>query len=76
MKPLGVRLGVGASGSLTVGVTKPTYTEDKVWDAVREAINEGWTPKRFRAEVADAWETAIKDDARDAIKAVRKEMWS
>lgn len=72
MKPNGIRLGVDGSG-LTMRVTQPTRTEDKVWDAVREAIDEGWTPKRFAIEVAQAWTDAVKEDARHAIDAVRKE---
>ena len=36
--------------------------EDKVWDAVEEAINEGWTVDRFRKECAIAWVDTLKNN--------------
>lgn len=48
-------------------VHKPTRTEDAIWNAVEQAINEGWTPKQFKSEVASAWEERLKEDAKQAV---------
>ena len=49
-------------------VTMPSKTEDRIWDAVEEAIEAGWTPVRFKHEVAAAWEAILKKAAKDAIR--------
>jgi hypothetical protein len=68
MKPLGVRFGIDANGLPTVGVTRPSEVEDAVWKAVELAMENGWTPERFRREVAWAWAEKIDDNAKQAIK--------
>lgn len=60
MKPYGM--------DMAFRVITPTQTEDKIWEAVREAINEGWTPERFKHEAADAWKHALRQDAEHAVK--------
>ena len=64
MKPNGVRIGIQSDGSPTMYVPKITRTEDKIWEAVEEAISEGWTPRQFRIEVEESWEYAIKEKMR------------
>jgi hypothetical protein len=49
---------------MSMQVVRPTRAEDKVWDAVQEAVAEGWTAKRFLAEARDAWADALKDAAK------------
>lgn len=62
-KPLGVALTVG-EGGIGMHVTAGDRVSDKVWDAVEEAYLADWTPEKFIAEVKQAWEQAIDDDAK------------
>ena len=64
-KPLGVQLTIGEQGP-RMWVTRPTYTEDKVWDAVQAAMDEGWSIDRLVHEAQAAW----ADNLRDALAAV------
>jgi hypothetical protein len=64
-KPYGLGIGLSES-AVTLSVIRPSRAEDLLWDAVREAVTAGWSPERFRSEVASAWEEALKDDAKDA----------
>lgn len=72
MKPPGIAFGL-RDGSLHVGVTHPSRAEDKVWEAVEEALLEGWTVAQFLHEVRSAWEDAkqreLKSDMDDFEKA-------
>jgi hypothetical protein len=69
MKPLGVGLAADpASKTLGFYVSRPTHAEDAIWEAVRTAIDEGMSPERFRMEAAEAWEEALRDDAKAARK--------
>jgi len=61
MKPLGIAFRPDAS----LLVLKPSRVEDKVWEAVEEAISAGWTPRQFVAEAADAWSQGLRDAAKD-----------
>ena len=47
-------------------VIRPTPIEDRIWDAVSEAIAAGMTPERFRSEVAQAWEHELREEAKHA----------
>ena len=49
-------------------VVMPSKAEDKIWDAVEEAIEAGWTPQRFKNEVANAWEEYFRRTANDTKK--------
>lgn len=64
MKPPGLSL-------LPMRVIMPSHVEDKIWDAVEEAIRAGWTPSQFRAEASDAWQHELKAQARDAARDFR-----
>lgn len=59
MKPLGI--------DAAFRLVRPSRAEDKIWEAVAEAISEGWTPKQFRMEAAEAWEQELKDAAKQAV---------
>jgi hypothetical protein len=61
MKPLGMAFAPDAS----LHVLKPSRVEDKVWDAVQEAIIAGWTPRQFVSEAADAWSQELRNEARE-----------
>lgn len=61
-KPHGVRIAIGEQG-LDMYVPRITRTEDKIWEAVEEAIAEGWTAERFRREAADSWRQRMRDQA-------------
>ncbi len=52
-------------------VIKPTQTEDAIWEAVRLAIIEQWTPKQLKCEIAEAWEYELKEE----IKSAKKELY-
>lgn len=68
MATKGAGLVFGASGgSLHVGVRVPTGVEDRIWEAVEEAIEAGWTAKRFRQEAASAWEAELDRQAKAAV---------
>ena len=66
MKPNGVRFHLDNQG-LRLHLHKPTRTEDAIWNAVEEAVNEGWTPKQFMDEVISAWEEKLQQYAKQAI---------
>lgn len=66
MKSPGVRFNLDGQ-RVGMYVHKPTRTEDAIWNAVEQAINEGWTPKQFKSEVASAWEERLKEDAKQAV---------
>ena len=67
MKPLGISLTVGATGP-RLGCSRPSRTEDLLWDAVEQAQIEGWTPKRLIAEMREAWEYQRKLDIEGELK--------
>ncbi len=50
------------------GVHRPSRTEDKLWEAVEEAVIAGWTPEQFRRECAEAWRHALQNDMDDTMK--------
>ena len=39
-----------------------------VFHVVQEAIWAGWTPQKFKAEVAECWKQALADEAKVAEK--------
>ena len=53
---------------LTVGlqITKPTKAMDMIWDAIEQAIDEGMTVRQVKLEMAEAWESAFKQRAKEA----------
>jgi hypothetical protein len=61
MKPLGASLA-------PLRVITPSRVEDKIWEAVQEAISAGWTPKQFRSEAGDAWAHELRAMAKDALR--------
>lgn len=71
MKPLGVAMRLN-HGSLAIGVTHPSKTEDLVWEAVSAAISEGWGPRQFLAEVEQAWQQERRDQMKAEIAEIRK----
>ncbi len=44
--------------------------EDLLWEAVQQAVTDGWSPKRFRQETSEAWAQALASQA----DAARKDM--
>jgi N-acetylglucosamine kinase-like BadF-type ATPase len=66
-RPLGIGLAV-ADGALTFRVQPIDRAADRVWDAVREAIDAGMTPERFRSEAAEAWEHHLTEDGKHAAE--------
>ena len=68
MKPSGISLGL-RDGAVVMGLTHSSAAQDKIWEAVESAFDEGMTVKQFRQECAEAWEHEItlkKDyDARE-----------
>ena len=55
MKPLGVSLRI-QEGLPVLRCAQPTKAEDAVYEAVEQAIEQGWTPRRFIAEARQAWQ--------------------
>jgi RNA binding exosome subunit len=64
MKPLGM--------TPFFQIVHATRAEDKVWEAVEEAIDGGMTPAEFRSEAADAWEQILRDRGKEARKQLEK----
>lgn len=58
MKPLGM--------SIDLRVLLPSKTEDLIWSAVEDAVATGWTPARFKREVALSWDEAMKRESKEA----------
>lgn len=68
-KPLGVALELDAQDwRLRVFVRQPSKVEDAVWEAVEQAIEAGWDPKRFKIEAEQAWEEKRQDDTKEEMK--------
>ena len=53
-KPPGLALTLGPDG-LGMHVTRSTYTQDKIWEAVQSAVQDGMSVDDFRRECAEAW---------------------
>jgi len=70
-KPLGIDIVL--SGGVPVFRMSPIdRTTDRIWDAVREAINANMTPEQFKQEVIQAWKYHLEEDIKHAIKELRK----
>lgn len=65
VKPPGIEMSL-YGGALRMGVTQSSRSEDKIWEAVQEAISEGWTPTRFIAEAREAWDYELGERAKAA----------
>ncbi len=70
-KPPGLSMSM-VGGLPRFQVTPIDRVTDQIWDAVREAINSNMTPQQFKCEAADAWESHLKEDAKDAAKELNK----
>lgn len=71
MKPNGLQFTLHDQG-IGMRVTRPTATEDAIWDAVDSAVLEGWTVERFRSECAEAWAHAQREQAEADAESWRK----
>lgn len=70
-KPQGI--GIAASGGgLHYYVTPIDHVADRIWDAVRDAIDANMTPEQFKREAAQAWVQHLQDDAKAAAKELSK----
>lgn len=49
-------------------IVRPTSAENRIWEAVEEAIAEGMTPTQFRREAAAAWEHSLHEAAKSAVR--------
>lgn len=64
-KPLGI--GIKLSDGIPCYYATPiNRIVDQIWDAVREAINANMTPDQFKREVAEAWASHLREDAKYA----------
>ncbi len=50
----------------------PNSTIDAIWEAVEDAINSGMTPQQFKREIAEAWSTTLRHNAKYAEKELLK----
>ena len=66
MKPTGLSMSIGGDAGLGFSVNQPSRTDDAIWEAVEVAIREGWEPKQFREEAADAWKEQLRQEGIDA----------
>lgn len=73
MKPFGISLSISPDGKPAWSCPKPSKAEDAIWEAVKQAIGEGMTPKRFKQEVAAAWEQELRDDAEYALRELNRD---
>lgn len=67
MKQPGISLRAGPAGPI-MRVTRPTYAEDAVWEAISNARDENWDFQRFIDEAKDAWEESLNDEIKDVRK--------
>jgi hypothetical protein len=65
-KPMGIGFGV-ADGSVVVRVNHPSPVEDKIWNAVTSAVENGWDARRFVREAWSAWEDKLTEDTKHAL---------
>jgi hypothetical protein len=72
MKPLGISLTLDSQGLPRMRCPQPTRAEDAIWEAVRLAVIEGWTPARFKEEVAQSWAQELEDQKKDVMEELRK----
>ena len=71
-RPNGIGLSMNSDGSPHWFVRPIDRTVDQIWDAVREAINQGMTPQEFKREVSEAWQYHLEADAKAALQELRK----
>lgn len=70
-KPLGI--GIGLRGNnLVMGVTRSAPFEDRIYDAVEEAIADGLTVAQFIGIVREAWGSTLRDHQRYADRELAK----
>jgi hypothetical protein len=50
----------------TFQIVRPTRAQDKIWDAVSEAVCAGMTVKEFIQEAREAWADELRSAAKDA----------
>lgn len=71
-KPNGIEMYLTQSGDIGMRVVPIDRIADRVWDAVEEAINAGWTVEQFRCECAEAWAHTLRKQAEWAERDWRK----
>jgi hypothetical protein len=69
-KPLGLGLSLN-EGDVTFRVAKPSRAQDKIWEAVQEAIAANMTPKQFIQEAWESWE----HERTESVKAEGKQFY-
>jgi len=66
-KPPGIEMSI-SGGNLRMGVTRSSRAEDKIWEAVEEAVCAHMTPTQFMREAWQAWDYEM-DQAQKAMNA-------
>ena len=57
-----------------LSVTRSSNVEDKIYEAVREAVICGWDVRRFLSEAQEAWDYEMREMRKDAAEEFRKAM--
>ena len=70
MKPPGISLGVGSNG-LGMRVTQSSRVEDKIWEAVQEAIAANWSVEMFKQEAAQAFQHEYRELGADVDRQMK-----
>ena len=71
-KPPGLSVALTGAGGISLRVTPSDRIADKVWDAVEDAIDAGWTVERFRREAAECWDGYMSEKRKRDADAWRK----
>lgn len=61
-----------SDGALHMFVRPIDRVEDQIFDAVRDAVEAGWTPKAFLQSVREAWAYKLDEDKKAAMEALRR----
>jgi hypothetical protein len=69
MKPMGISVGLSDNGPV-MHVTGNGRVENIVWDAVADAMEDGWTLKQIVDEVKQAYEYERKEQLRRELREV------
>lgn len=64
MKPMGL--------TADFRIVRSTRAQDKIWEAVEDAVREGMSPEDFKREAAQAFEHEYNERAKDAVRVLTK----
>ncbi len=70
MKPSGINFSIGSDGP-KMRVTGSSRVEDKIWEAVQEAVVSNWSVEMFKEEAADAFQHEYRELEADVTRQMK-----